>query len=34
MSQLFTQQAKLRATELGVADQVTFIHNDAAGYVC
>jgi len=33
MSPLFTQQAKLRAAELGVADQVTFIHNDAAGYV-
>ena len=33
MSQLFTEQAKLRAAELGVADQVTFIHGDAAGYV-
>jgi len=33
MSQLFTQQAKLRAEELGVADQVKFIHGDAAGYV-
>ncbi len=33
MSQLFTEQAKLRAVELGVADQVTFIHGDAAGYV-
>src|SRR5512140_2396915 len=33
MSQLFTHQAKLRAEELGVADQVTFIHGDAAGYV-
>lgn len=33
MSQLFTQQAKQRAVELGVADQVTFIHDDAAGYV-
>ena len=33
MSQLFTEQAKLRAEELGVADQVTFIHGDAAGYV-
>lgn len=32
-SQLFTQHAKLRAVELGVADQVTFIHGDAAGYV-
>ena len=33
MSQLFTEQAKLRAEELGVADHVTFIHGDAAGYV-
>ncbi len=33
MSQLFTEQAKLRADELCVADQVTFIHGDAAGYV-
>jgi SAM-dependent methyltransferase len=33
MSQLFTEQAKLRAEELGVADQVTFIHGDAAGFV-
>ena len=33
MSPLFTEQAKLRAEELGVADQVTFIHGDAAGYV-
>ncbi len=33
MSQLFTGQAKLRAEELGVADQVTFIHGDASGYV-
>jgi SAM-dependent methyltransferase len=33
MSQLFTEQAKLRAEELGVAHQVTFIHGDAAGYV-
>ena len=31
MSQLFTEQAKLRAEELGVADQVKFIHGDAAG---
>jgi hypothetical protein len=34
MSQLFTEQAKRRAQELGVADRVTFIHGDAAGYVC
>ena len=33
MSRLFTQQAKRRAEELGVAHQVTFIHGDAAGYV-
>jgi len=33
MSQLFSQQAKLRADELGVADRVKFIHADAAGYV-
>ena len=33
MSQLFTEQAKLRAEELGVADRVRFIHGDAAGYV-
>lgn len=33
MSQLFTEQAKRRAEALGVADRVTFIHGDAAGYV-
>ena len=33
MSRLFTEQAKLRAEELGVANQVEFIHGDAAGYV-
>ncbi|WP_277057241.1 SAM-dependent methyltransferase [Trichlorobacter lovleyi] len=33
MSRLFAEQAKLRAAELGVADQVTFIHGNAAGYV-
>ncbi len=33
MSALFTEQANLRAAELGVADQVKFIHGDAAGYV-
>lgn len=33
MSQLFTEQAQRRAEELGVADQVKFIHGDAAGYV-
>lgn len=33
MSQLFTEQAKRRAEELGVAHQVSFIHGDAAGHV-
>ncbi len=33
LSQLFSQQAKRRAEELGVADRVEFIHGDAAGYV-
>ena len=33
MSQLFSEQAKLRAEELGVARQLKFIHGDAAGYV-
>ncbi len=33
MSQLFTEQAKLRAEELGVAHQVKFIHGDATGHV-
>ncbi len=33
MSPLFTEQAKRRAEELGVAGQVRFIHDDAAGYV-
>jgi len=33
LSQLFTEQAKRRAEELGVAGQVKFIHGDAAGYV-
>jgi SAM-dependent methyltransferase len=33
MSQLFSEQAKLRAEELGVADRVEFIHGDAAGHV-
>ncbi len=33
MSQLFSEQAKLRAEELGVADQVKFIHGDAVGFV-
>ncbi len=33
LSQLFSEQAKLRAQELGVADRVAFVHADAAGYV-
>src|SRR5512142_1891499 len=33
LSRLFTEQAKLRAEELGVTDHVTFIHGDAAGHV-
>lgn len=33
MSRLYTEQAKLRAKELGVADKVAFIHGDAAGHV-
>ena len=33
MSQLFSEQAKLRAEELSVADRVEFIHGDAVGYV-
>ena len=33
MSQLFSAQARQRAEQLGVTDRVSFIHNDAAGYV-
>ncbi|MCC6776326.1 MAG: class I SAM-dependent methyltransferase [Hyphomicrobiales bacterium] len=33
MSRLFTDQARLRAEALGVADQVEFIHGDASGHV-
>ncbi|WP_245454332.1 SAM-dependent methyltransferase [Aquabacter cavernae] len=33
MSRLFSEQAKHRAEELGVADRVTFIHANAAGHV-
>ncbi len=33
MSPLFTEQARRRAAELGVAERVTFIHGDAAGHV-
>lgn len=33
MSPLFTEQARHRADQLGVADRVRFIHADAAGFV-
>ncbi|MGQ9634893.1 MAG: SAM-dependent methyltransferase [Bryobacteraceae bacterium] len=33
MSELFTEQAKRRAEEIGVAARVEFIHGDASGYV-
>jgi len=33
LRRLFTEQAKLRAEELGVADRVEFIHGDAGGFV-
>ncbi|NCB85611.1 MAG: class I SAM-dependent methyltransferase, partial [Bacteroidia bacterium] len=33
LSRLFTEQAKRRAAEFGVAEQVRFLHGDAAGYV-
>ncbi|MDN8552534.1 class I SAM-dependent methyltransferase [Citrobacter werkmanii] len=33
MSQLFSEQATLRAAELGVSQQVSFVHADATGYV-
>jgi SAM-dependent methyltransferase len=33
LSPSFTEQARRRADELGVADRVEFIHGDAAGYV-
>ncbi len=33
MSPLFTEHAKRRADELGVADRVEFIHADAVGFV-
>ncbi|MCL4837051.1 MAG: class I SAM-dependent methyltransferase [Thermoanaerobaculia bacterium] len=33
LSRLFSEQARLRAEELGVADRVRFVHGDAAGYV-
>ncbi|MET3860677.1 SAM-dependent methyltransferase [Dietzia sp. 2505] len=33
ISTVFTEQARARAAELGVADRVEFIHGDAAGHV-
>ena len=33
ISTLFTEQARARAAELGVADRVEFIHGDATGHV-
>ena len=33
ISSVFTQQARARAIELGVADQVTFVHSDASNFV-
>ena len=33
LSPLFTEQAQRRAVELSVADQVRFLHGDAAGFV-
>ncbi|MEV6756839.1 methyltransferase domain-containing protein [Streptomyces sp. NPDC051214] len=33
ISTVFTEKARARAAELGVADRVTFAHDDAAGFV-
>ncbi|WP_146339318.1 cyclopropane-fatty-acyl-phospholipid synthase family protein [Nesterenkonia sp. NBAIMH1] len=33
MSSVFTRDALTRAAKLGVSDQVTFLHSDAAGFV-
>lgn len=33
ISTVFTEQARVRAAELGVADQVTFLHSDASNFV-
>ncbi len=33
ISTVFTEQARIRAAEFGVADQVTFVHSDASGFV-
>lgn len=33
ISTVFTEEARARAAELGVVDQVTFVHGDATGHV-
>ncbi|MFH8758456.1 SAM-dependent methyltransferase [Streptomyces atroolivaceus] len=33
ISTVFTEKARARAVELGVADRVTFVHDDASGFV-
>ncbi|GGV24674.1 hypothetical protein GCM10010277_05090 [Streptomyces longisporoflavus] len=33
ISTVFTEKARARAAELGVADRVTFVHGDAVGFV-
>ena len=33
ISTVFTEQARVRAAELGVTDQVTFVHSDASSFV-
>lgn len=33
ISSVFTEEARARAAELGVADQVAFVHGDASGHV-
>ncbi len=33
ISTVFTEKARVRAAELGVADQVAFVHADASGFV-
>ncbi|MFD3579606.1 SAM-dependent methyltransferase [Streptomyces sp. NPDC058644] len=33
ISTVFTEKARARAAELGVADRVTFVHDDAVGFV-
>lgn len=33
ISTVFTEKARARAAELGVADQIDFVHGDASGYV-